>query len=133
MRSFTSTELDRMQAAQESGMMDRGVVLHYVETDRLDEYGTPVGPYVEGALIDLGFDGSPKEEHNAPAGGGDTTQAEGSEVKFRLPLDTRISNLDRIKVTERFGELVADPVTYELLEAPRRGPSGLTARAKRVM
>lgn len=128
-----------MQAAQESGMMDRGVVLHYVETDRLDEYGTPVGPYVEGALIDLGFDGDPRRgnsapsEYNAPAGGGNATQAEGSEVKFRLPLDTRISNLDRIKVTERFGELVGDPVTYELLEAPRRGPSGLTARAKRVM
>lgn len=121
-----------MQGTQESAMMDRGIVLHYVETDRVDEYGNPVGPYVEGALIDCGFDGNPREEFNAPAGGGNATQAEGSEVRLRLPLDTAISHLDRIKVTERFGEMI-DEITFELLEDPRRGPSGLVVRARRVM
>ncbi len=130
MRSFTTTELSRMQSAQEEGMMDRCVVLQFTETDRVDEYGTPVSPYVEGPLIACGLDMDPKREANAPFGGGDVTQAEVGEGRIRLPMDTVIGGLDRIMVIERFGVMI-EPITYDLIETPRRGPSGLWARVRR--
>ena len=132
MRAFTSTELERMQGAQEDAMMDKGVILEYTETDRSDEYGVPVAPYVEGAVTVCGFDGSPRQEVNAPAGGGNVTQVDINEVRLRFPLDTRIDNLDRLRVTHRFGVLQDEPATYELLEQPRQGPSGLLVRARKV-
>lgn len=131
MRAFTTTELERMQGAQEDGMMDTCVLLHLTERGS-DDYGMPVKQWVEGSVLACGLDMDPKPEWNAPAGAGDETQAEAGEARLRLPIDTDISRLERVRVTHRFGVLLDEPPEYDLTETPQRGPSGLWVRLKRV-
>lgn len=132
MRVLTPTELERMQGTQEGAMMDTGIILKFTETNRTDEYGMPVSPFVEGPVTVCGFDGNPKPEQNAPAGGGNQTQVEVSEARLRLPIDIAIENRDRVRITHRFGVLLEKPIMLELTENPRRGPSGLLVDVRRV-
>ena len=44
---------------------------------------------------------------------------------IRLPLDTVVTAKDRIQITQRFGVEITS-LTYKILGAIRRGPSGLT-------
>jgi len=131
MRAFTSDELSGMQGTQESAMMDRCTILVYTSRGS-DEYGMPVTLWVEGANVACGLDMAPRREWNAPAGAGDQTQVEAGEARIRLPIDTEISNLERIRITHRFGEMLLTPLEYELIEGVRRGPSGLVARCQLV-
>jgi hypothetical protein len=129
MRAFTSDELIRMQGTQEEAMMDTCQLVRLFITDRVDEYGMPVKEWVEEISV-CGLDMDPRPEYNAPAGGGDETQVEAGEAVLRLPIDCDITNLDRVRITHRFGMLLDEPLVYDAGQPPRRGPSGLTIRVR---
>jgi hypothetical protein len=129
MRAFTTDELSRMQSTQTAAMMDQCNLVRFFETNRVDEYGVPVIEWVSEPTL-CGLDMDPRPEWNAPAGGGDATQVEAGVAVLRLPLDTEVTNLDKVTITERFGVLLDVPLVYELSEPPRRGPSGLTVRLR---
>jgi hypothetical protein len=131
MRAFTTTELSRMQGGQEEAMMDTCVIFHYLD-GVTDKYGVPVPTFIEGSVSECGLDPDPKPEWNAPAAGGDQTQVQAGEARIRLPIDTRIGNKDRVRITHRFGELLDIALDYELTSELRQGPSGLVASCRVV-
>lgn len=131
MRHFTTTELERMQETQESSMMDQCIIRVSFETDRRDEYGMPVYELVDVTSI-CGLNPAPRPEANVPTGGGGASQVPISEGLLRLPINTKLSNVDRVTITHRFNVLLEEPVEYEFLEIPRRGPSGLVVKVKLV-
>lgn len=131
MRALTTTELSRMQGAQESAMMDQGVILAYV-AGAADEYGMPYPLWVEGVVTECGYDGQRRQETGVPAGTPDT-QVELTDGRLRLPIDTAINRLDRFRLTHRFGVLLETALTFEMMGEPRRGPSGLLVDVRRVI
>jgi len=122
MRAFTSTELSRMQTAQEEGMMDTCELL--IRTERAsDEYGMPVVQWVTQGPIACGLDDTASPEMlNA--------EAHAFDAQLRLPIDTVIEAVDRVRITHRFGAMLAEPVEYELLGDALRGPSGLVVKLR---
>lgn len=127
---FDAAELAWMQSDQESAMMDTCVVLNYMD-GATDGYGMPVRTWVEGVETACGYDGRRHVEQGVP-GGTPGAQAELTDGRIRLPIDTVINIVDRIRVTHRFGVLQSSAIDYELVGEPRRGPSGLLVDVRRV-
>ena len=125
MRVFTSTELDRMQIAQDAAMMDRCDLLVKFETDRVDQYGAPVFEWVSGATVACGlYLRASQEMINA--------ETHLYDAMLRLPINTRIGHIDRVRVTHRFGLLQLTPLEFDLVGDPRPGPSGLVINLRTV-
>lgn len=118
MRVLQTGELTRLRSAQEAAMMDTAVRLVYRETGK-DEYGMAIKGWAEDAELACGYDAKAIKEVM------DGTQVVLTDARLRLPIGTVIDNRDRFKITKRFGEILADPPTYEILGEPRQGPSGL--------
>lgn len=131
MNPFRAEELNRMQAAQEAGMMDACTVLRY-ESGGEDEYGMPIERWTEGATIACGYDGRRRSETGVPAGT-DLTQVGLTDGRLRLPIDTVIGQTDRIRLTHRFGELLENSIVFDLIGEARRGPSGLLVDVRKVI
>jgi hypothetical protein len=129
-RALTTDELSRMQTTQESAMMDTCIILRCTD-GCADEYGMPITAWVEGAAIVCGYDGRRHVEAGIPAGT-PATQVALTDGRVRLPIETDISNLDRIELTHRFGVLLPEPALFEISGDPRRGPSGLLVDVRRV-
>lgn len=125
MRAFTTRELERMQTAQEDGMMDECELLIRTERSQ-DEYGMPVVQWVSGAVCACGLENRRSDE---------TLNAEADlfDAQLRLPLDTDLSRVDRLRVTRRFGVLLDQAEEYDLVGETQRGPSGLLVNARRVV
>lgn len=125
MRAFTTRELERMQTAQEDGMMDECELLIRTERSQ-DEYGMPVVQWVSGSVCACGLENRRSDE---------TLNAEADlfDAQLRLPLDTDLSRVDRLRVTRRFGVLLDQAEEYELVGETQRGPSGLLVNARRVV
>lgn len=116
MRHFTTTELARMQGLQESAMQDTCVVLtHQANTG---DYGYGVPGYASGVPIPCGFNPKAREVM------GDTEIAL-TDGSLRLPLNTAVTNLDRVILTHRFDVQLVPGEVYEIMGVPERGPSGL--------
>lgn len=130
MDAFDTDELAWMQAAQEDGMMDTCVVLSYAD-GATDAYGMPVRTWVESDEMACGYDGRRHTQQGVPAGT-PGAQVELTDGRIRLPIDTVISVLDRIRVTHRFGVELSEAIEYEVIGEPRRGPSGLLVDVRRV-
>jgi len=126
MDHFSTDELTDMQAAQIAAMMDCCDILRFANAGA-DGYGKPGRTWVK-AYEDVacGF-GYP-----APRESMGLAQAEHLEAKLRLALGTDITNLDRVTITERFGVIEADPVTYEIGGPIEQGPSGIIVWLRRV-
>ena len=123
MRTFTTTELERMQGTQEEGMMDTCDLLEHVTTDREDEYGKPVEEWVARSGIACGLDlRSSEEVRNA--------EADLWDARLRLPIDTEVSRVDRVVITHRFGVLLETPMLFQMEGEADRGPSGLILKLK---
>ena len=117
MDAFSATELAGMQATNESAMMDTCIVQGYTATT--DPFGQPTVTYVDRSPIACGFN---------PKGGrevaGEDTAPIITDASVRLPIATIVDRKDRVKITHRFGVVIA-PQVYEIVSEPRRGPSGL--------
>lgn len=113
---FSRGELDDMRDVQEAHMMDTCLIAEPTKTT--NESNLPVASYDwdEAEQSICGFDPSPSQEL--------LDQVPNSEAVNRMPIDTVISNEAYIRITKRFGETI-DPLTYQVIGSPRRGPSGL--------
>ena len=124
MQAFTSTELSRMQSAQEAAMQDTCVVQVYSES--ADAYNNPEASYADGSAIDCGV------EHVNPDEVQESGEVPTIDVRIRLPLDTTIDVRDRIKVTHRYGSALATAQVFEIEGPVQRGPSGLVVGCRKV-
>jgi head-tail adaptor len=111
-----------LQATQEAAMQDECVLLERTSASS-DAYGMPVKGYTDGDTVECGLDDAPKKEQMGSA------EVPAADAILRLPLaaEADIANVDRVRITKRFGAAIT-PVVYEFLSRPRRGPSGLTVR-----
>lgn len=125
MNVFTSDELASLQSTQMAAMQDRCKILVYSAVT--DSYGNPSPTYTAGAEIACGVE-MLEREPGEMFGTGETPTA---DVRVRLPLATVISNYDRVQITKRFGVAVS-AVTYEVVQPPMRGPSGLRVLLRQV-
>lgn len=124
MMNFSPGELNDMREAQEAHMMDTCLIAEPAKT--ADSYNLPAESWdwtaAETSLC--GFDSSPSQEL--------LNQVPSSEAVLRLPIETILSNQARVRVTKRFDETQDTPMTYEVIGAPRSGPSGLLIWLKQV-
>ena len=124
MRTLTSVELERMQDAQEAAMMDRCDILRLAEGGT-DAYGKPLRSWVPSSeYVECGF-GYPR-----PREGLGLAQVAELDAVLRLPLWVDVTNLDRVRVTHRFGVKLATAATYEATGPIKRGPSGVVLGLK---
>jgi len=126
MRTFTTTEIDRLQNAQEAAMQDLCVRLVY--SADADDYGNPAPTYSTGANVALACG----LEHVSPAEVQSTGAVPVIDARLRLPVDTVLDERDRIRVTYRYGEAMTSPQDFEIIGPVRRGPSGLVLDLKLV-
>jgi hypothetical protein len=92
----------------------------------VNAYGMPEPPtYVRGDAITCGLDmrSSAREVMNG-------TQVVLADARLRLSVNTTLDNRDRIEITQRFGEVLATPLVYEIIGEPERGPSGLVVNLR---
>jgi hypothetical protein len=118
LRVLQTGELTRLRSAQQAAMMDTVVRLVYREP-AVNEYGMAIGEWADDAELACGYDGKAIKEVMVG------TQVVLTDARLRLPIGTTLDNRDRFRVTNRFGEILANPPTYEILGEPRQGPSGL--------
>jgi hypothetical protein len=118
LRVFQTGELTRFRSAQEAAMMDTAVRLVYREI-AANEYGMAIKVWSEDEELACGYDATAIKQVM------DGAQVILTDARLRLPNGTTLDNRDRFKVTKRFGEILDDPPTYEILGEPRQGPSGL--------
>jgi head-tail adaptor len=124
MLDFSKAELAAMAATQKSAMMDTCTLL-VRSTSGVDEYGLPIVSWVDGETLRCGLDmRASREMLNA--------EAHVYDARLRLPIDTRVSNVDRVRITDRFGELLHAPMYFDFIGEPRWGPSGIVIDLRTV-
>ena len=125
MSDFTSADLSRMQATQQTAMQDTCKVAPRVTT--ANALGEPAYTWpTYGDAIDCGFN---------MKGGRERTRRDGTilitDGLVRLPIATAVNVTDRIQITHRFGvEITA--LIFDVIGTPMRGPSGLQVELKAV-
>ncbi len=122
---LSSQELADMRVTQDGAMQDTCLIAE-PGTSSTNAYKLPTNTWdwAHATQSECGFDASPSAEV--------LNQVPTSEVTLRLPVTRTISNRARVRVTKRFGETQASPVTYEVVGMPRLGPSGLLVWLKKV-
>jgi hypothetical protein len=126
MLPFSSSEMRWMQRIQEGAMQDTCIVMDYSQGD-LDDYGNVSNPeYTDSEPTRCGLDPQSQTEVM------DGTQVIVSDAALRLPLNTAIDNLDRVRITHRFGSALATPIIYEVIGQPAQGPSGIVVQLRSV-
>lgn len=124
MRTFTTTELARMRAAQNSAMQDTCKIGVYSATD--DAYNNPAEAYdYSGDPVACGV------EHVAPDELQGTGQVPDIDVRLRLPVGTAVKPTDRVRITHRYGEDVIDQ-DYAIVGPAKCGPTGLVLELRKV-
>lgn len=120
---LSHTELDAMRLTQEWHMMDECVQLIY--SAGTDDYNTPSPVYTDGDTLICGIKNAKSAE------GMEVSQVPLFDIQMRLSVNVFVSHLDRFRITRRFGERVT-PETYEVVGAPKRGPSGVIISLRKV-
>lgn len=122
MRSFSTTELVRLQATQESAMQDTCVIL--TRSTAVDDYNWPVESWADGVMSVCGLNFDPRTE------GMTDTQVEQVDLEMRLPLarESLITSTSRVKITKRYGVTISPQPVYKVISGPDRGPSGLVVK-----
>ena len=118
MRVLQAEEMVRLQGTQEGAMMDRCELLEF-QKGAVDAYGMPSELYMSQGSTACGFDPTAQDEVL------EGTQVVITDAKLRLPVDTQIENLDRVRITHRLGTLQAEQPVYELIGEARMGASGI--------
>jgi hypothetical protein len=124
MQTFSTTELSQMRATQAGAMYDTCKVLAYSAIQ--DALGNPDVTWTAGSALACGFEPvKPGEVH----GSGDVPVIDG---RVRLPIGTSVDEQDRIRMTHRYGEVLASSEDYEVVGPVMRGPSGLVVSVRLV-
>ena len=122
---FNAADLAALRATQTTHMFDQCRVLRHSKGARL-----PLGDRVDVWTADAdatpcGYSASSREAQD-----GDNIVL--SDGVMRLPHTVTLHTPDRLRLTHRFGELLAAHITFEVLGVPMPGPSGLVCKVKRV-
>lgn len=125
MRSFTATELTRMQEAQKSAMMDTCTLLQYSEVQT--SYGQMKGTWTAGPILTCGYGPTGGEEIREP---GKTVVR--WDAKLRLPLSTHLDLRDRIRIENRYGQPTDVRTVFEIVGPIQEGPSGFVLLLRKV-
>lgn len=125
MLPFSVSEPESFQDTQESAMHDTCHILTATATVA-SRYGKKVVSYAPGLPSPCGFQ----------QGAGTNEVLDGANVVLvdailRLPINTRITSIDRVRVTYRYGVAIS-PETYSVIGQPARGPSALVVKLERV-
>jgi hypothetical protein len=114
---FDLNRLEAFRSAQEGHMQDRADLLIRAVTGT-DEYGMPTAGFVVNGWSACGLDTrASREMINA--------EAHIYDARLRLPHDSVITNVDRVRITQRFGVLLDAPIEYDVIGSPIVGPSGM--------
>ena len=131
MTALTQGDIARMQDTQRSHMMDCCTILKFTP-GAVNPRGYAYPSYiVVRERVSCGLQHS-RVNSEAMLKAAEGTQVPMFDGTLRMPIDTQISALDRVKITHRFGVSVSDGELLEVVGTPRRGPSGLLASVKRV-
>lgn len=115
---ITATDLVNMRAGQAAIMHDTCELLTLLVGAK-DAYNRPQEQYQVGASQACGLDMRASREVQ------EQTQVPLYDARLRLPVDTDIDHLARVRITHRYGEELADPLYYDVVGEPLRGPSGI--------
>jgi hypothetical protein len=124
MRTFTATELARLQDTQTGAMQDTCIIQTY-STATTDRYGNPAPTYTPGSPIPCGLD--PTADNEVQASG----EVGIVDARLRLPIATVINEHDRVQITKRYGVTITAQM-FSVFGPPERGPSGLVVNLRTV-
>jgi len=122
MRLFTTTELSRMQGTQTAAMQDTVILESYTGGAGTSPYGYGYShSYADSVAVAAGLDMAPSREVM------EAGQVALPDARLRLSLATAgyVANVNRVRVTHRYGVLLSTPLVYDVIGLPERGPSGL--------
>ncbi len=125
-QDFTDKELDEMAEDQEAHMLDTCKIQSRVLTG--NDFGEQVESWpVDGEETICGLEMSPGSERHT---------AEGNTIQYdailRLPLETQINPVDRVKITKRFGVRLETALVYEIMSPIQQGASGIRYALRRL-
>jgi len=124
MRVLTNNELTRMQETQNGAMQDTCIILDYSSVS--NDWGNPTQSYIlRTSAISCGFEPVKTSETH---GSGEVPLF---DARLRLPINTTIDAIDRIRITHRYGVSI-DNQDYSIVGPVKRGPSGLVLNIKKI-
>lgn len=129
MRPFAPAELTHLRTVQGDAMQDTCIVERFVGD--LDEYGAPTETYTPGAPIHGGFDPTSRGKREYRRADG-TIAVVDAALRLSIADGTALDSRDRIRITHRHGELLAQPLIFGLDGPPERGATGVVLRLVRV-
>lgn len=127
MRRLSDGELARMDSARAETMMDECFILRRSDGTP-DAHGRPrdiwteIGPYDCGFVVQMNTDREELGDAQVPT----------FHAQFRLRTGVTITNLDRMKLTKRYGEELTMPPIYQVISTSNNGPSGVTVIAREL-
>jgi hypothetical protein len=124
MNVLSTGELTRMQAANLSAMWDTCHIMTRV-AGAVDDYGHPAITWTE-SITDTPCGLDLRNSYEVLG----STQVLVFDARARLPFGTIVTNLDRIKVTARYGVALGTALLFEIVGPPRQGPSGVQVDLK---
>jgi head-tail adaptor len=114
-----------MQATQVSSLMDTCV--RCVFSEAADAAGQMIPTWTDGVTLACGFEPRSSIEARRP----DMTVLS-YDARLRLAITATMDYRDKIRLTHRYGALLATPLTFAIEGQPLRGPSGLVLLLKAV-
>lgn len=127
---FNLSELNYLRTTHQEIHSDT-VIIQTFTSENLDSFGdasrTPT--YTDGSPISALF--SPKGSSERRIQIPEMRIVEFDAV-LHLPAGTTITDKDRVKITRRYGVVLAAPLVYEVAGKPLEGISGTTAALKKV-
>lgn len=113
-----------MRKTQEAHMFDICELLKK-STSGVDQYGMPYSSFIVNGISACGLNTTASKEIT-------NGEIPVYDARLRLPRDTNISNIDRIRITHRFGKLLDTPIEYEILGSPMNGPTGMVLNLRSI-
>ena len=122
--TLRANDLAMMRRVARQTMADTCVIQTLTSTG--DGYDTSVDAWSDSAAIECGY--MPAKAREVMGG----AQVIIQPATIRLPFDTSITNLQRIKLTHRYGEELTTALYFSVKDEPRRGPSALVVEVDQV-
>jgi len=121
-RVLSATELARMRTAQADCMQDA------CQLGTQTAISTRTGPEPMSATWTWATAIACGVEQNPSGESGDGSESPIAQAAVRVPTSTTIANVQRVKVTKRYGETLTTPIIYGVVGEPERGPSAIVIR-----
>lgn len=127
---LTASDLTGMREVQVLAMMDTCKLVSRTVSGA-DAFGNPVAGWSEQESA-CGFDAlirQGRSSYEVMPG----TDVPVFDARLRLPLTANVTNLDRVRITKRFGETLTKPLLFEVVGNPMRGPTCLVLNLRSVI